>query len=425
MYISPKLFRIAAGLMLLCAPGWCVAQWSAAEDASYVTAFNNYYPPLDDPLATVPDYNTYAPLSRFLGSTLNDYILQMKNSVYPSYGFQPWLEGFNIAYRVTREIRYFRGNLKLVRELIAYRDDKRNVPLRTGNVVPGWGSSAYSGGNGRECYVVDSGQLLYPMFDMLRIAQENPSLLAEFNQAPNEFTTMLNELVVALEYHDFEYRDGPGSDEGHYVFTPRNYNEFYNYNLQYTPQPGNWYAAMGRALWTAWKVTGNTTYRDRALSIGRYMKRRIKTGTDGAFYWEYYLPVNPVSATPVTRNSVNTEDISHGGLTMSFPLMLAREGEVFAGDDLLKFIKTAKLGFARLGSGIMISTLNGNPNVPPSPGHAIALWVRLGTRDRELFSMLSRFFLRYWASPGPMDNAVLLEGQQSLSNSANDWQMYP
>ena len=50
---------------------------------------------------------------------------------------------------------------------------------------------------------------------------------------------------------------------------------------------------------------------------------------DGAYYWGYWLPADPVKE-PAPRESVKGEDSSHAALTVAFPIMLAREGLSFA-----------------------------------------------------------------------------------------------
>ncbi|MCA9450320.1 MAG: hypothetical protein KC931_24570, partial [Candidatus Omnitrophica bacterium] len=179
--------------------------------------------------------------------------------------------------------------------------------------------------------------------------------------------------------------------------------------------------AMGRALWTSWKVSGNTAHRDRAIKLANYIKNRLTLATDGAYYWEYQLPTNPVTQ-PREKESINSEDLGHSFLTLSFPILMAEDGVVFTDEDMLRFAKTVKQGFARFNDGVLFGEVNGSPlrfdTTTEIRGVVLAVfgWARLTPWDPEVFDRIRDFYLRYHAnSDNHIDNAVLLRYNLEVS----------
>jgi len=164
---------------------------------------------------------------------------------------------------------------------------------------------------------------------------------------------------------------------------------------------------LGRALWMSWKVSGNTTHRDHALALGRYIKHRLTLGTDGGYYWPYWLPLEPVTA-PAERLSVSGEDSSHGALTLSFPMMLAAEGEVFNDEDMKHFGQTVLKGFGRKGGGVLFGDITGKPISNPSNVASPARWLPLAKWTPEVRETIVSFYLNYTQALSAFDMAFLI-----------------
>jgi len=178
-------------------------------------------------------------------------------------------------------------------------------------------------------------------------------------------------------------------------------------SLENKPIPANRQSAMGWALWLAWKCTGDTVSRDRALAIGRYMRDRFVHATDGAIYWPYQLAEQPVTGEQ-PRESINGEDSSHAGLTLALPLLLAQEGQVFTKDDLAQLAKMVLNGLARRDDGILFASITGGTRLNPSRIGYPVNYLPLAKTDPEIGRRITAYYLNYRPSPQPLDLAVLL-----------------
>ena len=220
--------------------------------------------------------------------------------------------------------------------------------------------------------------------------------------------------------HSAEYFSGPAAGEGHYRFPP----DFDQTPYRNTPTPGNWQSAMGRSLWVAWKLTGNQTYRNRALAIGLYIKQRMRLATDGAWYWEYSLAVNPVSTVPIAKQSINSEDTAHAWLTAALPALLAAENEVFSLSEIRLMTLGILQGAARLGQGVMLPEINGNPTrFGPSESTGSSRWLAFAPFDYRIWPIISNYIVTSIASPNHMDTALLLL-YQPVDTDVKNWMLW-
>ncbi|KXK34163.1 MAG: hypothetical protein UZ16_OP3001002040 [Candidatus Hinthialibacteria bacterium OLB16] len=393
------------------------------DDLSYAISFHQVYTLIEPPFTA----QNYPAVSRFLGSTLTTSINQMKANQYYPFNFSPWMEAFNLMYLHTHDLIYVNENIRLIRSILAYRDDVRGVPLFDGTIRPVWGETGYSS-FGREYFAVDDGAVLYPMLQFLEITQEHPEAMERL--LPGEFESMLSMINQTLTFHAAQFREGPAPGEGRFIFLRTDLAYFVN-----KPQPPNWMSSIGRAYWLSWKLTGNTQFKEIALAMAQYAKNRISLATDGACYWGYWFPLNPVSPDPVPRDTIRglpgydwIEDVSHAGLTVSFWILMASEGQVFTHADMLRLGKTVSLGFARLNNGVIFPDLVGNPItslISRIPG--MAPFLHLARFDPEVYSRIGDFYFHYWPSPGPLEGALLVTQDPSLpqnNSSVESWTLY-
>jgi hypothetical protein len=97
--------------------------------------------------------------------------------------------------------------------------------------------------------------------------------MAEFGDG--ECDVLLDVALDALSYHDEESIVGPGINEGAY-YHPTDYDDPGNHGHANQPAaPFNWQSAVGRALWTAYLLTEDIMYRDRAVMLAHYCKNRV------------------------------------------------------------------------------------------------------------------------------------------------------
>lgn len=377
--------------------GW--TQTDVEADKDYVQRFRQAFKKVEP----APSIETYVSPGRYdelyLGENLKQALDRLNNNQGNiAWGLAYRMMSLNEMFRHTKDPKYLDANLECIRAVMAVRDDKTGLQTWTGVVAPAWSSDKYAK-RGRAVFGVHTGMITYPMLDFLALAKQQPDYLAKLGV---EFQAILASAQEALAYHDRQWHDGPGDGEGYYIMMDQ------EDGTDGKIKPGNRLSALGRALWTSWKVSGNTVHRDRARAIGTYMKQRLTPAPDGAYYWGYWLPLEPVKD-PSPRESIGGEDTSHAGLTLTLPLMLASEGEVFDAADMKRLGNTVLKGFGRLGGGVLFGDITGKPESNPGLVAIPAKWLPLAQYVPEVRPAIVDFYLNYVAIPGPLDIALLLE----------------
>lgn len=411
--MGPEIgFRFAMAALLVAG---AIAQSPdlSPEDADYVKRFHEHYPEVA-PAPTLEEYATVAKFDeRFLGAKLDDAIAVIKargnDQGNLAWGIAYWMIAYNQMYRNTHDPKYLEANSRCIDAVLSVRDDKQGVKLFTGETATAWSSDKYAK-RGRAVFGVHTGMLVYPMLDFLLISKEKPDVPA---LDPDRFAVVRKEALEALAWHDKQWRNGPGDDEGHYIMM--NQEE----DCEGKIKPGNRLSALGRAIWTAWKLTGDEVYKDRALRMGRYIKHRLAVGPDGAYYWPYWLPATP-QANPVDPKTINGEDSSHAQLTISFPLMLAQDNEVFTKEDIAKFGLTVRNGLGRLGNGVLLGSVTGSPKFNPSYVASPDGWLVPACTNDDALAMLVTFYLKYQPKPSAPDLAGLISLNERAAPSRSN-----
>jgi hypothetical protein len=375
------------------------AQWDATAEMDYVKRFEKEFPPV----SPVPNLDEYATATRydelFLGEGFEKGVERIRdNPESLAWGWSYRMMSLNEMYRATKDSKYFIANASVIQTVISVRDDKLGLKMWTGETAPAWGSGKYAE-RGRSVFAVHTGMITYPVLDFLLIAKENPALGDTLGR---ERETMLRAAEEAIAFHDRQWRDGPEKGAGYYMALNQ------ESNFEGLPLPGNRLSAMGRALWLSWKVTGNEIHRDRALALGRYIKARLTPSPDGAYYWSYVLPRQPVTE-PLPKEKIpGAEDISHASLTASFPILLASDREVFREEDMKRMGLTVVKGFARLDNGVLFGNVVGEPAAGPGNVQVPGRWLRLSPFAPEVYNRITEFYLKYRPTPSPLALALLV-----------------
>lgn len=374
---------------------------SAASDAdtAYIALFQQKYKKVASP----PAFETYATPALydelFMGAAgmakATENVTNDQGGI--AWGLSYQMMSLNEMYRTTHDLKYLNANLKIIEAVLAARDDKRAVKLWTGEIAPAWGCEKYAE-RGRAVFGVHTGIIVYPILDCLLLERDAPGGIGKDSE---QFKRILKEAEESLSFHDRQWRDGPAPDEGHYVGLDQ------ENVLEGKPKPANRLSSLGRALWISWKLTGNRTHHDHGVRIGWYIKHRLTLGADGAYYWSYWLPADP-RPDPEDKVRPAGEDSSHGSLTVSFPLMLAADKEVFTNDDLVRLGHTVLNGLGRLGDGVILGTVTGDPKSKPDYIAYPAYWLQTAKAVPEVRGRVLDFYLNYIPKPGALDLALLL-----------------
>ncbi|MBI4558532.1 MAG: hypothetical protein HY706_13195 [Candidatus Hydrogenedentes bacterium] len=374
------------------------SETTSEADAEYVKRFQEKFPPVD-PAPALAAYATPAKYDElFMGERLSKALEKVSNNQGGiAWGLADRMTSLNEMFRNTEDTKYLQANLECIRAVLAARDDRRGVTLWTGKIAPAWSSDKYAE-RGRAVFAVHTGMILYPILDFLSLTKGLP----EFKESLGaEFETILHDANETLVYHDRQWRDGPSEQEGHYIGVDQ------ENVLEGKPLPGNRLSAMGRALWMSWKVSGNDTHRDRAVALGRYIRNRLYLGSDGAYYWAYWLTENGVGNAPPPAD-LRGEDASHASLTITLPALLAAEGQVFTSEDSARLCKTVTNVLARLDNGVLFGDVAGRPTSNPNHAAHPADWLRLSPFRPDVYERLSLFYTRYQSRPNPLDIALLI-----------------
>lgn len=312
----------------------------------------------------------------------------------------------NQMARATGDTKYLAAAWRVARAVADAQDSARGLKLTTGESGAIWGCSQYADG-ARVAHAVHTGVIAFPVLETLLQLRDAP----DFDGKPSaeEQGEVLDAMRAALAFHDRQWRNGPGEHEGHYVGANQ------EKSLEGVALPANRLSAMGGALWLAYRLTGDTACRDKALRIGWYLKNRISRATDkDAYVWAYSLmPEDKAMEQPLAvlwEAGLRGEDISHGSLTAVFPMLLHRDGEVFDRRDAERFANTVTGLIGPDGGGMLYTNVDGMPRDTVSPG-LLALpgrWLRVAPDDPEVYAAIEAFLLTRAAALHPLDLANLI-----------------
>jgi hypothetical protein len=391
-------FEVLRNLCLILSLALAVSALADSGDQAYREAFRAKYPPVNPP----PSLAEYANVKRYDEMFLGDEIDRaLKKEIPNKNGAMAWglsyrMVSLNEMARATNDPKYLAANLRIIRASLATRDDRTGVKLFDGRVVPAWSSDGYRKGE-QALFLVHTGMIVYPMLDAVYLARQLPAVP---DQLRRDLEDVVSPALQSLACHDDAWRDGPGDGEGHYIMLHE------EQSSEGKPQPGNRLSAMGRALCAAYRVTKDHKYLERTRALARYIQRRLHVTETGAYVWSYWLPLEPVPAGE--RFTAAPEDTSHGSLTMSFPVMLVADGEVFTPEQMKRFGKTVTQGIARLGDGVLLGDIAGSASSKPEVIGIATNWLQLAPYARDVREPIVTFQLRYKPTARPIDMAYLI-----------------
>ena len=88
--------------------------------------------------------------------------------------------------------------------------------------------------------------------------------------------------------------------------------------------------------------------------------------------------------------------------------MMADHGQVFDASDMMRFGQTVRCGFGRLGGGVLLGEINGDPTrFGPAQVSVMAPFLRLTPYVPEVFSIIAAYYTYFIDSEGPLDGALL------------------
>lgn len=348
---------------------------------------------------------------RAVWSQAYDYLLINQDHVTNDRAAMAWGLSYdhlslNQMARATGDAKYLAASWLVARAVADARDTVRGLKLYTGVAAPVWGCSKYVKA-GRAAHPVHTGVIAFPVLELLTLLRGAPEYENKPTQAEQD--EMLAAMRAALAFHDAQFCQGPAGGEGYYVGA--NQEE----SINGVALPANRQSAMGRALWLVYELAGDADARDKALRIGRFLKRRLSVAADkNAYAWPYsILPGDKAKHAnweTLLEGGLRGEDISHGSLTASFPMILHRAGEVFGADDAQRFANTVTGLFAREDDGVLYTHVAGWPRDDAHPGLLVlpGRWLRIAPDDADAYRKLEAFIVTRNDALRPLDLANLI-----------------
>lgn len=380
-------------------------------DDKYIAKFHQVYKRYTSD--TPKDINEYALVSRYDELFMGDSIIQKiedinKNQNKTSniaWSHSYFIQSLNTMYSITKETKYLRKSLEIIRAILANTDEKKGTKTHFGHLVPAWGTDRYA--KYWVVHAVHTGVITYSILEFLDCCSQEPKLMEELG---SEYKQMILDVTKAIDWHDRQWIEGC-SDEGCYISKESEPKKEGNVLA------ANRLSAMGLALWQSLKVTQNQRHKEKAIKLARYIKRRLNIYSHGAYYWQSYLPLKPLKK-PIELEGLFPEDVSHGGITIFFPIKMAEANQVFDHNDMAAFSKTVLNGFGKLDNGVLYSNVAGNPKYhSPALVRNLSYWLMLSDYSPEVFQRISMFFLKYQnPCTRPNDFAYLIKYHRRILN---------
>lgn len=192
------------------------------------------------------------------------------------------------------------------------RDDRQGLRDEVrGRVMPAWGSTRYSKGK-RFAWAVHNGMLAAPLAHFASAVGKFPALRDRFGTDAARLLRAAEECMAAF---DADFREGPGTGEGHLVCP------YLGKHL-----PLNMQNAIARAWMAIDDATGRPEHKERVERLALFLKNRMRSAPEGVAVWSYWPPL--------TGEDKAFEDISHASINIDFLVLCHERGIVFDRADL-------------------------------------------------------------------------------------------
>jgi len=181
------------------------------------------------------------------------------------------------------------------------------------------------------------GTITYPIALFIEAVKKNEALHEQYGEKAGEYALLLrNNFLKKWEYVWVE----PGEGLGFLKWEPIVANPYLRSippaEIPDTvrPIPHNQYLALGRTYLVMAEVAGEPEaghYRDVAEKMARYFRSKLRQ-TGEAYTFAYTDPLEGLSE--------GADDVSHGGLSLTFCIEAAKRGVIFTEEDMNRFSHT-------------------------------------------------------------------------------------
>lgn len=250
------------------------------------------------------------------------------------------------SYRAFRDEYFLQVVGNHAKWLMQNTDIESGIRDYNGESTYGWSATRYSADEQSSMrYAVHTGMICSPLAEFAVLCLDDAGLQLKFGDIVQELVRVLPDFAAALDdefvEHDMDPLSITQEDEGYYIFPKGS-----PFHLDGANVPFNQQNQMGIFLISLYNITGEHSYLDKALKLGRVFKRNL-IETDGMYEWHYSWGKASIGWTAEEDISVNTlsyagHDGYDGGysrIEMDFACKLHPYG-VFDDADIQRFVAT-------------------------------------------------------------------------------------
>ena len=266
------------------------------------------------------------------------------------------LESILEMYRATEEVAYLQLFVEHADLVLSWRDDNAGFVDYNGESNPVW-SDAYDlyveGGNAYP-FLVESGQLTWPLADFAQLVLNDAALKAHGAGDGRTLEAVATGYVTAVEetlsFHHKVWHTDTLEVDGEQVevgwFSAQADADFLIGIPAGGVLPINHQTSMGRTVAALYAATGSASHADRAKRMARWVMLELSRDDNGAMLWHYWpemdYPAKNGYAGYVDNGGWDAyEDFSHAILTIEFVHAVVEFGlGIWDADDLDSFERT-------------------------------------------------------------------------------------
>lgn len=329
------------------------------------------------------------------------------------------LSSYLEMYRATQDTYFLNRFIEQADYVLAARDDRTGALDYSGRAVPAWSTyhSGYVSSTWRSqqkgyAFLVESGQLTYPLADFGQMIVRGPECLkTAVDKSGRSYLSVAQRYINAVEqtfsyHHEMFHTDtvngisigwyGARNDIGANVIGVEPGREY----------PINYQTSFGRTVVSLWLATGNTTYREVARIMGNFVLLDMVYKASGSYDWyEWsYWPQMPYYSGYVSSNRQGTEDYGHASITFEFAALLKKNIGVFYDLEIARLARSFTLRFVSSSSQryryVNRTDLRPSGDLLTLDGSALALSAYEPSIPNIVFDSLISILSLHYASQG-------------------------
>lgn len=363
-----------------------------------------------------------------------------------AWGVPAHIEALVLMFEKTKDPKYARTLIKCMGNTIDRRDDLRDAVPNLDSIFDyrgksgaAWSHNHYNfpkADSGKAySHLVHSANIIYPMARFAAMVKNDPTIQnLKYNQGgrydDKNFQTIAADLIQKIKetlvYHEDQWYTGPGNI-GYYK--ERDTAGGYTPPIEYKGVilPFNMLSSIGRVFVQMYRATDDADYLARVIQISNFLKSNTFVDSNlGSYTWKYW------------NHFDLRDDVSHAGLTVSFPyecfkynMKNSTNDSLYTSLDMKRYVETFTkdiyqgplsindaVSYNGLKWNVKYSTVNNAPtNIHTKyDGYISHMWLYLSSEhDKKIYQIIADL----QAAENYYTNIPLAESSLSLALLAN------